>query len=174
MSEYLSFDASVGLIDGIDWGLALSRYFIPLLTFGQWTLSATIVFLLLKCLGGRPRFSTTFSLVAHASVVTLLEAFSSWLILWWRGVSDISSRADLQPAFGLDLWLKTDSEMVAVVLSSLGLFQLWHLALIALGARLLYDLSRQRAALMLLAYYLVTLTASAAFSIAGRWAVESA
>ena len=48
------------------------------------------------------------------------------------------------------------------------------LALIALGARLLYDLSRQRAALVVLAYYLVTLTASAAFSIAGRWAVESA
>jgi hypothetical protein len=99
--------------------------------------SAFVMWLALLFTGGDVRFRGLMSAAVFSEAVAALQVAAQGVVLAIRGgVSAINSTADMQVGLGLNLLLSEDSTVpnfVQGVLSGIGPFQIWALALTAIG-----------------------------------------
>lgn len=77
-------------------------------------------------------FPSVFSLLSHASLITMLASVTHIVVLKLKG--SINSVAELRPAFGLDLLLADGANRFLVAfLNYFSFFTLWYIVVLALG-----------------------------------------
>lgn len=123
-----------------------------------------LVWLLVMAFQGQARFVQTLSLTVHLGVIVLVQGWFALLIASLRGLDAIQSAQDAQPTPGLHLLLAGDNAALNVVWASINLFNIWFLALLALGAASVLGLP-QRKGLLLAGIYWAATTAFAATAV---------
>jgi hypothetical protein len=107
-------------------------------------LVATLVlWVLVSIFGGEGKFGTLLSVVAYASVPTVvLMAIIGAIVLRIRGPESITSFMDLQPAVGLDLLAPGARGFTGMLLKGINPFSIWGLVLTAIGVSTTHQLGR--------------------------------
>ena len=127
------------------------------------------VWLLAIAFQGRLRFGQALSLMVHLAVIIHLKSWANFLLLHVRGTDAIRSQLDLQTPMGLDLLLAGDNATLNVVYASVNPFTIWFLALLALGAAMVFEVPQRKAWLLAAIYWAATTAfAAAATGLAAR------
>ncbi len=135
---------------------------------GQFAISvlapALFVWLLAAAFKGQLRFGQAFSLLLHLRVITTLQALASTLILHLRGADSLKTPTDLVVAMGLNRFLTSENPFLDAIYASVNPFNIWFLALLALGASAIGGLPRRQSFLLAGVYWMATTALAAAQS----------
>ena len=108
----------------------------PLVTLVSWFAAAFLIWMIAQVFAGLPGFRAVFSVVAHASVASLVSGILVALILFIKLQSDAVSSQDLEIRLGLDLfWDGQLHPALGVVLGSVNPLNLWYYGLLVMGIR---------------------------------------
>ena len=84
--------------------------------------------------GGDAKFSTMLTVAAYAAVPSaILLSIVGTIVLHLKGVAQITSPQDMQPALGLDLLVSGSKGFVGAVLKGINPFSIWGMVLMAIG-----------------------------------------
>jgi hypothetical protein len=121
----------------------LGAVFIPIGIGIALLIGGLLLWLLISLFGGEGKFGTLLSVSTYASVpsVILLGVVGA-IVLHMKGVGDIASQQDLQPALGLDLLAPATIGFVGAVLKAINPFSIWGLVLTAIGVSTTHRLSK--------------------------------
>lgn len=111
----------------IDISMMMQRVFIylsPLFTAALMAIQALILFGMCSVLAVNARFRPLFNLVAGCSLIQMLAAIASLVILKAKG--EASTMAELNPPLGLDIFLSDSAnKYLTGILGFFSLFQIW-------------------------------------------------
>jgi len=127
-------------------GIALS----PLAVLLKWAFIAALLFLLAQLVDGSTSYRQTYSLVAFASIVPLLESIAVFIILMLKDPETLQNARDLQPALGINLFIRDISPAWFAFLGAINFFQIWYLLILVWGMSALNRFSFRKAALIVL------------------------
>ncbi len=113
--------ASIGLI------------FVPVGLVIAYVISAGLLWILTSVISGEAKFLSLLSVTTYASITGVLLAAAGVVVLRLRGIDNVTSMADLQPALGLDLLVPEAGKFLTAVLKSINPFTIWGLVLTAIG-----------------------------------------
>jgi len=107
-------------------------------------IGAGLLWVLVSIFGGEAKFSRLLSVTAYAAVpaVVLLTIVGA-AVLQMKGVGQITSPQDMQPALGLDLLAPGATGFVGAALRAVNPFTIWGLVLTAIGVSTTHRLSKQ-------------------------------
>jgi hypothetical protein len=112
---------------------------VPVVTLVMMLLTAGVMYLVLMGAGGEVRYKGLLSVVVFAgAALGVLQVLATFAVLKLRGPEGLTTVADYQVSFGLDLLLPADakvSKFVEGLLRGITPFSLWGLALTAIGIR---------------------------------------
>lgn len=130
-----------------------------------------VLWVLVSIMGGEAKFKTLMSVGAYSAVpsVVLLNLVGS-LILRLKGVENVTSPMDMQPAVGLDLLMPGATGFLGAVLKGINPFSIWALVLTAIGVSTTHKLSKGTGYVVATISFLLGLMlgAAAASMFAGR------
>ena len=109
-----------------------------------WLFQGLVIWLLAVAFGAEARFSHAFSLAAHLGVVSHLTGWSILAVLMSRGVEAVELPSDLQATPGLNLLLSTENDALSAIYASINPFTLWYMALLALAATTVFQVSQRK------------------------------
>lgn len=96
-------------------------------------------------LGIKASFHGLFTLVAHCNLINAVQAVSAYVVLSMKH-DEIQSMKQLIPQFGLDLLLgENANKQLAALLGYFSIFQIWYLAILALGLAFLAGIPTRKA-----------------------------
>jgi len=103
-----------------------------------------LLWVLVSIFGGEAKFSRLLSVTAYSAVpaVVLLTIVGA-AVLQMKGVGQITSPQDMQPALGLDLLAPGATGFVGAALRAINPFTIWGLVLTAIGVSTTHRLSKQ-------------------------------
>jgi len=135
-------------------------------------ISAALLWVLVSLTGGEAKFGTLLSLSAFVSVTGVLLQFAGLATLMLKGVANVTSPADLQPALGLDLVLPEMGRFATSLLRAINPFSIWGLVLTAIGLQVTHRLSKGSAYTVAIAASLIgaLIAASVGVMFGGRQA----
>jgi hypothetical protein len=103
-----------------------------------------ILWVLVSVFGGEAKFSRLLSVAAYSAVpAVVLLAIVGAAVLQLKGVGQITSPQDMQPALGLDLLAPGATGFVGAALRAINPFTIWGLVLTAIGVSVTHRLSKQ-------------------------------
>ncbi len=107
-------------------------------------IGAGLLWVLVSIFGGEAKFSRLLSVTAYAAVpaVVLLTIVGA-AVLQMKGVGQITSPQDMQPALGVDLLAPGATGFVGAALRAVNPFTIWGLVLTAIGVSTTHRLSKQ-------------------------------
>ena len=109
--------------------IVASAVFVPIFL----ALSAGFLWVSVSLFGEDAKYRLLLSVVTFSAVTYLLQLVASFAVLSLRGVESITSPADLQPAFGLDLLAPATTGYAGSLLRSVNLFSVWGAGLNGIG-----------------------------------------
>ena len=139
-----------------------ASFFVTLLS---WSVSAFLLWLIIQIFEGLASFKSILSVVAHASVATLLHVVTGSIILFIRTQNGELAPEILQIRMGLDLfWKETTHPVLNVILADVNPFKVWYNFLLTLGIQRVCRFSWLRAGGIVGVFWLVTLALWAGFT----------
>jgi hypothetical protein len=112
---------------------------VPLVTLVMMLLTAGVMYLVLMGAGGEVRYKGLLSVAVFAgAALGVLQVLATFAVLKLRGPEGLTTMADYQVSFGLDLLLPADAKVprfVEGLLRGITPFSLWGFALTAIGIR---------------------------------------
>ena len=123
--------------------LAIGAAFIPIGLAIAFLIGALLLWVLVSLVGGEGKFGTLLSVATYAAVPSVvLLAIVGAIVLQMKGVSQITSPQDMQPALGLDLLAPGAKGFVGAALKAINPFGIWGLVLTAIGVSVTHRLSK--------------------------------
>jgi len=107
--------------------------------------------------GAQARYKTLLSILAHAAITYVIFGAISWVVLNVRGITSVSSFADLRPPLGLDLLAPGAGLFVGAVLNGINPFSAWGVWLCGTGISVTHGTARGSAITMTALAYVVGL-----------------
>lgn len=123
---------------------ALGLVLVPPVLLGKWLLYSGLAWILGLAFGLFLEFRKLFLVTVYSSVAVVLESLYGLVILWARGLEEITGPADLQVAIGLNLLFDATSAPVFALLGNLNLFELWFVGLMATGIAVTHSCDLKR------------------------------
>lgn len=121
----------------------IGAVFIPIGLGIALLIGGLLLWVLVSLFGGEGKFGTLLSVSTYASVPSvILLAVVGAIVLHMKGVGDITSQQDLQPALGLDLLAPGATGFMGAVLKAINPFSIWGLVLTAIGVSTTHRLSK--------------------------------
>jgi hypothetical protein len=147
----------------------IGAVFIPIGIGIALLIGGLLLWVLVSLFGGEGKFGTLLSVSAYASIPSvILLAIVGAVVLHMKGVGDITSQQDLQPALGLDLLVPGATGFVGAVLKAINPFSIWGLVLTAIGVTTTHRLSKGTGyAIATIAFVVGLLIAGAFAGLAG-------
>jgi hypothetical protein len=147
----------------------IGAVFIPIGIGIALLIGGLLLWVLVSLFGGEGKFGTLLSVSAYASIPSvILLAIVGAVVLHMKGVGDITSQQDLQPALGLDLLVPGATGFVGAVLKAINPFSIWALVLTAIGVTTTHRLSKGTGyAIATIAFVVGLLIAGAFAGLAG-------
>lgn len=106
-------------------------------------IAALVLWILVSIFGGEGKFGTLLSVTVYTAVPSVvLMAILGAVVLQMRGVGEISSFMDMQPALGLDLLAPGATGFTGALLKGLNPFSIWGLVLTAIGVSVTHRLPK--------------------------------
>jgi len=153
---------------GIDMAMTIQRismYFSPLITALIMAIQALIVYATCSVLTVDAKFRWIFNLVAGCSLIQVLAAIASIVILKAKG--EVSTMAEMRPALGLDIFLPEGTNKFAMaLLGYFSIFEIWWIVMMVLIFSAAFRVSKGKAfaaILPLIALSILFRTGAAAF-----------
>jgi hypothetical protein len=149
----------------------IGALFIPVGLAIALLIGGLLLWVLVSLFGGEGKFGTLLSVAAYASVPSIiLLALVGAIVLHMKGVGDIASQQDLQPALGLDLLAPGATGFVGAVLKAINPFSIWGLVLTAIGVSTTHRLSKGTGYAIATIAFLIGVVIAGAFAgiFAGR------
>jgi hypothetical protein len=118
---------------------------VPLVTLVMLLLTAGVMYLVLMVFGGEVRYKGLMSVAVFSGMLGVLQILATVAVLKLRGPDGLTTMADYQVSFGLDLLLPADTTLpkfVEGVLKGISPFSLWGLAITAIGIRTMEKTSK--------------------------------
>ena len=112
---------------------AIGLIFVPVGLVIAYVISAGLLWILTSVISGEAKFLSLLSVTTYASITGVLLAAAGVVVLRLRGIDNVTSMADLQPALGLDLLVPEAGKFLTAVLKSINPFTIWGLVLTAIG-----------------------------------------
>lgn len=133
---------------GLSFGLSIMRVMVfasPIFIAGTMAAQAAILFAASSVAQAKVRFLSLFNLTAGCALISTLGSILGVIVLKSKG--EISSMAELQPPFGLDIFLPegTNKFLLAFV-GYFSVFQLWWIVMMVLIFSTAFGVSRAKAA----------------------------
>jgi hypothetical protein len=123
--------------------LFIGAFFIPLGLGIAFLIGGGLLWVLVSLFGGEAKFKTLLSVATYASVPSvILLSIVGVVVLQMKGVAQISSPQDLQPALGLDLLAPGATGFTLAALKAINPFGIWGLVLTAIGVSTTHRLSK--------------------------------
>ena len=123
--------------------LVIGAFFIPIGIGLALVIGGGLLWVLVSLFGGEAKFGTLISVATYASVPSvILLAIVGAIVLQMKGVGQITSMQDLQPAVGLDLLVPGATGFVGAALKAVNPFGIWGLVLTAIGVSTTHRLSK--------------------------------
>ena len=125
---------------------------------------ASVLWVLVSIFGGEGKWVTLLSVTTYTSITALLLQAIGLVVLMMKGVDQVSSPTDLQPALGLNLLAPGTKGFLGAVLGGINPFGIWGMVLNAIGVQVTHKTTKGTA-------YTVAITAFVIFLlIAGVFA----
>lgn len=128
-------------------------------------IGTAVVWVMASLFGGEGRFGTLLSVVTYSSVTFVLQLLVTLLVLAVRGVENIQSPADLQPALGLDLLAPETKGFVGGLLKGINPFSIAGYWLTGIGVSVTHKLPRSTGYAIAAAAFAVMLVVGASLAM---------
>lgn len=118
---------------------------VPVFTLLMLLISAGVMYLVLMVFGGEVRYKGLMSVAVFSGMLGVLQVLATFAVLKLRGPEGLTTMADYQVTFGLDLLLPADAtvpKFVGGLLKGITPFSLWGLAITAIGIRAMEKTSK--------------------------------
>jgi len=123
--------------------LFIGAFFIPVGIGIALLIGGGLLWVLVSLFGGEAKFSKLISVATYSSVPSvILLALVGAIVLQMKGVAQIASPQDLQPALGLDLLVPGATGFMGAALKAVNPFSIWGLVLTAIGVSTTHRLSK--------------------------------
>lgn len=109
---------------------------VPVFTLVMLLLSAGVMYLVLMVFGGEVRYKGLMSVAVFSGMLGVLQILATFAVLKLRGPEGLTTLADYQASFGLDLLLPADTSVpkfLEGMLKGITPFSLWGLVITATG-----------------------------------------
>jgi hypothetical protein len=116
----------------------------PLIIVGLVALFAWLVGAMGSIAGVRAKFRDIFSLMAACSLIPALQYIATYIVVHVKG-DDITSQEQLQPPFGLDIFLQDIHGALFGLVNYFSVFQIWYLIVLTIGLAYLAKTSKGKA-----------------------------
>jgi len=144
--------------------LFIGAFFIPVGIGIALLLGGLILWVLVSVFGGEGKFGTLLSVSTYASVPSVvLLAIIGTIVLNLKGVGQMTSPQDMQPALGLDLLAPGAKGFMGAALKAVNPFGIWGLVLTAIGVSTTHRLPKNTG------YMIATITFLIGVLIAGAF-----
>jgi hypothetical protein len=104
----------------------------PILLVGMFALSAWLISVAASIVDVRTRFRYLFSLVSVCGMFYVVQTIAGLIVLKTKAPEDVQSRLDLQPPFGLDIFIHDVPKALQGILAFLNVFEIWSIVMLAL------------------------------------------
>jgi hypothetical protein len=118
---------------------------VPLITLVMLLLTAGVMYLVLMAVGGEVRYKGLMSVAVFSGMLGVLQVLATFAVLKLRGPDGLTTFADYQVSFGLDLLLPADTALpkfVEAMMKGISPFSVWGLAITAIGIRTMEKTSK--------------------------------
>lgn len=144
--------------------LFIGAFFIPIGIAIALLLGGLILWVLVSVFGGEGKFGTLLSVSTYASVPSVvLLAIVGTLVLNLKGVGQITSPQDMQPALGLDLLAPGAKGFMGAALKAVNPFGIWGLVLTAIGVSTTHRLPKNTGYMIATIAFLIGVLIAGAF-----------
>jgi hypothetical protein len=116
---------------GHTFGQVLS-YVGPILGIGFIALFALLVKVMYSMMDIRPKFRELFALLAACSIIPFLQVVATLVVLRIKG-DPIESQEQLQPPFGLDIFMQGIHGATLAFVHFFSIFEIWYLVVLVFG-----------------------------------------
>lgn len=131
-------------------------WFAPVMVAILFAISTLILFAMSSMTSVNTKFRELFNLVAGCSVIQMLAAIASVLILKAKG--EVSSMAELRPALGLDIFLpEGTNRLLMAFLGYFSVFEIWWIVMMVLVYSKAFRTSKGKAFAVVLPLILLNL-----------------
>jgi len=130
-------------------------------------ISAVLLWVLVSLVGGEAKFATLLSIATYSGVTSILLGIAGVAVLMLKGVGDITSPADLQPALGLDLLVPEAGRFLTAFLKAVNPFTIWGVILAAIGIQTALRVPKRAAYTAASIAFLIGSLVAASFSLLG-------
>jgi hypothetical protein len=124
---------------------------------------AGITYVLVSILSSRANFKQYFTVTLYASIIGAVSLLVSNLVVRMRGVESIRTVQDAQVTLGLGFLAPEGDTLLFGILSTVNVFTVWSLAVLALGLMHVFGMSRNSAIACVVPWWLI----SVVFSVVG-------
>ena len=117
----------------------------PVFTLVMLLLTAGVMYLVLMIFGGEVRYKGLMSVAVFSGMLGVFQVLATFAVLKLRGPEGLTTLADFQASFGLDLLLPTDAsapKFLEGMLKGITPFSLWGLVITATGIRTMEKTSK--------------------------------
>jgi hypothetical protein len=147
----------------LDQALAMGRtigqgiaYATPILGIGFTALFALLIKVVYSMMDVRPKFRDVFSMLAACSVIPLLQMAATYVVLRTKG-DPVETPEQLQPSFGLDIFLQGIHGATFAFVHFFSIFQIWYLVVLVFGLAYLTKSTRMQALFAITPVWLIPL-----------------
>ena len=119
-------------------------YAMPFLVVGFTALLAWLVKLTYSLMDIRPRFRDLFTMLAACSLIPLLQYVATYVVIRMKG-DPIDNAEQMQPPFGLDIFLQGLHGPAFALVHFFSIFQIWYLIVLVFGLAYLTKSSKSQA-----------------------------
>ncbi len=120
------------------WQIVGSTVFIPIFV----AVAGGFLWVALSLFGAEAKYRLLGSIAAYTSVMYVLQLLAGFAVLSLRGVENVTSPLDLQPAFGLDLLAPGATGYVGALLKGVNVFSVWGMILNGIGISVTHRASK--------------------------------
>jgi hypothetical protein len=125
--------------------LRVTAFATPIFIGGFTAISALVLWGVGSALGVKAKFLDLFTMLSYCGLITVLQLIAHLVVLLTKG-DDFHMRAELQPAFGLGMFLSEGSSRLLVAfLNYFSPFTIWYIVMLGLAMSALTGCSKGKA-----------------------------
>jgi len=117
----------------------------PVLIFIMFIIMAGIAHLVINIMTSNASFKKTMGLLIYCGIISTVGQLLKTIVLMLRGVEAIETSADMNISFSLAALFPEMEGILAAILESLGVFEIWFYVLFIIGIAAVFRISRAKA-----------------------------
>lgn len=119
-------------------------FIIPVFVIGFTALFAWLINVMLSMLAAKGRFRDTFGMLMACGLIPFLQYAAGYVEVRAKGDA-ITSQEQLQPPFGLDIFLQGLHGVALAFVHFFSIFEIWYLVVLTFGIAALYGIPKGKA-----------------------------